>query len=46
MKEYKAPKMIAKNAPVGSYAAGCPSNEGATGGAYMPGRCKACERTM
>lgn len=42
MKEYKAPKMIAKNAPVGSYAAGC--------GAGMPhhghasaGACKTCE---
>ncbi|MCH5237546.1 MAG: hypothetical protein J1E95_07090 [Muribaculaceae bacterium] len=23
MKEYKSPKLIAKNAPAGSYAAGC-----------------------
>ena len=26
MKKYAKPKMVAKNAPTGSYAAGCPTN--------------------
>lgn len=28
MKNYKKAKVVAKNAPVGSYAAGCPEREG------------------
>jgi hypothetical protein len=34
--EYSKPKMIAKNAPAGGYAAGCPSNN-----SYQ---CKTCFR--
>ena len=39
MKTYKKVKMQAKNAPSGSYAAGCPANW--SGGT----QCKNCERT-
>lgn len=42
--KYQKAKMIAKNLPTGSYAAGCPANEGGkdwTG----PIACKNCERT-
>lgn len=38
MKKYEKAKMIAKNLPTGSYAAGCPAN----GLGYY---CKQCERT-
>jgi len=43
MKKYVKPQMMAKNAPVGSYAAGCPEKDrgfdhGSTG-------CTNCERT-
>lgn len=44
MKEYKEVKVEAKNAPTGSYVAGCPSlNRGKwDSGDYS---CKNCERT-
>lgn len=50
MKNYKKVKMVAKNAPSGSYAAGCPAQ--GTGGGYFDnwfrcervGGCKECER--
>lgn len=41
MKQYKKAKVLAKNLPTGSYAAGCPLNE--NGDAYA---CKNCERTL
>ena len=37
---YKKPRLIAKNNPTGSFAAGCPANE-----AWGGGFCKNCERT-
>lgn len=40
MKKYAKPQMMAKNAPTGSYAAGCPSNTG-----WGVGGCKKCECT-
>ncbi|MCH5238553.1 MAG: hypothetical protein J1E95_12305 [Muribaculaceae bacterium] len=46
MKEYKSPKMVAKNAPTGSYAAGCPANEGGMGRDYLSPRCVSCERAI
>lgn len=42
MKRYKKAKVLAKNRPTGSYAAGCPANEGK----WAPERCRNCERTM
>lgn len=40
MKEYKKAKMIAKNLPSGSYAAGCPTNKREwDGNSY----CRKCE---
>lgn len=42
--KYQKAKMIAKNLPTGSYAAGCPAKDGGldwTG----PTLCKRCERT-
>lgn len=42
MKTYKKVKMQAKNAPSGSYAAGCPADN-AWGGNHGIS-CKACER--
>lgn len=48
MKNYKKVQMVAKNAPTGSYAAGCPShNRDNIGGSYGPNGtgCLACERT-
>ena len=41
MKIYSKPKMIAKNLPTGSYAAGCPQN-------FVGNRnaCAKCERNM
>ena len=41
MKKYAKPQMMAKNAPTGSYAAGCPAQD-APGVLSM---CKRCERT-
>ena len=40
MKEYKKVEMVAKNAPSGSYAAGCPVNDYGT-----IQDCHKCERT-
>ena len=39
MKKYSKPKMMAKNAPTGSYAAGCPEK-----GYGVPITCRNCER--
>lgn len=50
MKKYSKPQMMAKNAPTGSYAAGCPS-KGRGGGIINEiltcgnSGCKKCERT-
>ena len=44
MKKYQKPKMVAKNAPTGSYAAGCPALYSPGSGQGSP-RCKDCERT-
>lgn len=41
MKKYAKPQMMAKNAPSGSYAAGCPVNKYTN----SPMQCKKCERT-
>lgn len=41
MKKYNKPQMMAKNAPTGSYAAGCPEK-----GMHLKTECKKCERTM
>ena len=41
MKKYQKAKMIAKNLPTGSYAAGCPANNAG----YSSNQCKNCERT-
>lgn len=50
MKEYKKAKMIAKNLPTGSYAAGCPSQDNGPACAMFLGKprysCKGCERTQ
>lgn len=46
MKEYEAPKMIAKNAPTGSYAAGCPASTGGGGRDVMSPLCRSCERAI
>ncbi len=45
MKTYQKAKMIAKNAPTGSYAAGCPAHHSTTGPNGTQGKkdCKACE---
>ena len=40
MKNYQKPKVLAKNNPTGSYAAGCPEKQNGTS-TY----CKNCERT-
>ncbi|MBR6160946.1 MAG: hypothetical protein IKQ75_03665 [Bacteroidales bacterium] len=51
MKNYKKVKMLAKNAPAGSYAAGCPENDRGGGKMNnllfcgMKGGCVNCERT-
>lgn len=45
MKKYNEVEMLAKNAPTGLYAAGCPSmNRG--GNSYGDYSCINCERTM
>ena len=53
MKEFKKAEVIAKNAPTGSYAAGCPQFSAGAGGDYWTGSpgnpsnaCKYCECTM
>jgi hypothetical protein len=43
-KAYKKPVLIAKNNPTGSFAAGCPANQDASGG-RTAATCKKCERT-
>lgn len=49
MKEYTKPQMLAKNAPTGSYAAGCPPEKEFNGHCSFLGLknnyCKACERS-
>lgn len=52
MKTYKKVELVAKNAPSGSYAAGCPEHTPREGGqgVYIPGygydgSCKKCEVT-
>lgn len=47
MSQYSKPKMIAKNLPSGSYAAGCPSNEAGKWCLILTadGGCKRCERS-
>ena len=40
MKKYAKPQMMAKNAPTGSYAAGCPANHCNNG----TSECKNCDR--
>ena len=46
MKNYSKPQMMAKNAPTGSYAAGCPvKNDGKTWFGTNLGPCRKCERT-
>lgn len=39
---YKKPRLIAKNNPTGSFAAGCPAENFGDGSDYT---CKVCERT-
>lgn len=47
MKKYNKPQMLAKNAPTGSYAAGCPSKDsGQTWFGSNPNKCKKCERSV
>ena len=43
MKKYQKAKMIAKNLPTGSYAAGCPAYNANQGSNGMP-FCRQCER--
>jgi len=48
MKKYSKPQMMAKNAPTGSYAAGCPAKGTGgwwgSGGTFWSSACKNCER--
>lgn len=44
MKKYAKAKMIAKNLPTGSYAAGCALS--ARGGGNSPTECRSCERAQ
>lgn len=44
MKKYQKPQMVAKNAPAGSYAAGCPRTNHGRGLFGMNG-CRYCEIT-
>lgn len=49
MKKYAKPQMIAKNAPTGSYAAGCPvkgTGRWGDGATVWKSACKACERSQ
>ena len=47
MKKYNKPQMMAKNAPTGSYAAGCPAERDNGGrnnsSSYL---CRKCDRAM
>ncbi len=44
MKSYKKVEMVAKNAPSGSYAAGCPTELSTRGGRSESGHyCEQCE---
>lgn len=48
MKKYAKPQMMAKNAPTGSYAAGCPAKDTQSWVAELfnnKSGCKKCERT-
>ena len=48
MKKYSKPQMMAKNAPAGSYAAGCPtkgSGRFGSGWTFFASAFKVCERT-
>ena len=47
MKTYSKPQMMAKNAPTGSYAAGCPAKNGGSGSKEQSWvyHCRQCERT-
>lgn len=51
MAKYQKPKMIAKNLPTGSYAAGCPTHSSIPRFHLCPlqvgflGQCKKCETT-
>ena len=45
MKDYKKVEMVAKNAPSGSYAAGCPEHHAVGGDGSANGTCRACEIT-
>ena len=45
MKDYKKVEIAAKNAPSGSYAAGCPADKYENGGGGGTGSCQRCERT-
>jgi hypothetical protein len=40
MKKYAKPQMMAKNAPTGSYAAGCPSHHRVGGDPILCTRCE------
>jgi len=42
MKKYVKAKVVAKNSPQGSYAAGCPAKDASRDN---PSKCRACERT-
>jgi len=43
MKQYSKPQMMAKNAPSGSYAAGCPAEHTYNSGMFP--QCQDCERS-
>lgn len=48
MKKYEKAKIIAKNLPSGSYAAGCPAKQGGGCGhslIWAGSSCRDCERT-
>lgn len=50
MKKYSKPQVMAKNAPSGSYAAGCPAKDYDKSCAILNitqwgGKCKKCERS-
>lgn len=44
MKNYKKVQMVAKNAPTGSYAAGCPTDKGGGGYDNTAAQCAKCDR--
>lgn len=45
MKTYSKPQMMAKNAPTGSYAAGCPRKDQNSGFPLYWPTCDKCERS-